>query len=177
MDIYLIRHTSIDLPEDICYGQTDVPLKNTFEQEAMRVKQKLKNLVFEAVYTSPLSRCTKLACYCGYPDATRDDRLKEISFGAWEMQSYQQIMTRDPRVREWLADILHVPATDGESVADLNMRIASFLDEIRTKNYRSVAIFTHGGVLAGAQVYAGLTRADEAGKSPEPFGSVIRISL
>jgi alpha-ribazole phosphatase len=177
MDIYLIRHTSVDVPEGVCYGQTDVPLKNTFEEEAALVKQKLQEITFDAVYTSPLSRCAKLANYCGYSNAIRDDRLKEISFGAWEMQPYHQIMTNDPRIREWLADFLHVPATDGESMADLNARIILFLDEVRTKDYRRVAVFTHGGVLAGAQVYAGLIPPEEGFKSPEPFGSIVRISL
>jgi alpha-ribazole phosphatase len=177
MDIYLIRHTSVDVPEGICYGQTDVPLKDTFEKEAILVKQNLRDVSFDAVYTSPLSRCTKLADYCGYPDAIRDGRLKEISFGAWEMMSYFQIMNHDPRVGEWLADFLNVPATDGESVADLNTRIISFLDELVTKTCRRVAVFTHGGVLAGAQVYVGLMQPEEAFKSPEPFGGIVRISL
>lgn len=177
MEIYLIRHTSVDVSEGICYGQTDVPLKDTFEEEAMLVKQKLGDIPFDAVYTSPLSRCTKLADYCGYPDAVRDERLKEISFGAWEMLPYSRIMASDPRIGEWLADFLNVPATDGESVADLNVRIVSFLDEIRTKDYRRVAVFTHGGVLAGARVHVGLIQPEEAYKSPEPFGGIVRISF
>ncbi|MDR2119580.1 MAG: alpha-ribazole phosphatase [Tannerella sp.] len=177
MDIYLIRHTSVNVSEGICYGQTDVPLKDTFEKEAMLVKQNLRDISFDAIYTSPLSRCTKLADYCGYPEAVRDERLKEISFGAWEMMSYSRIMGYDPRLREWLDDFLNVPATDGESVADLNVRVASFLDELRRKDYRRVCIFAHGGVLAGAKVYAGLIRPEEAFKSPEPFGGIVRISL
>ena len=34
MELILIRHTSVDVPPGVCYGQTDVPLKSTFEQEA-----------------------------------------------------------------------------------------------------------------------------------------------
>ena len=34
MEVILIRHTSVDVPPGVCYGQTDVPLKPTFEQEA-----------------------------------------------------------------------------------------------------------------------------------------------
>ena len=26
MVVYLIRHTSVDVPQGVCYGQTDVPL-------------------------------------------------------------------------------------------------------------------------------------------------------
>ncbi|MBR4088169.1 MAG: alpha-ribazole phosphatase, partial [Bacteroidales bacterium] len=27
MDVYLVRHTSVDVPGGVCYGQSDVPLK------------------------------------------------------------------------------------------------------------------------------------------------------
>ena len=39
MEIYLIRHTSVDVPAGYAYGQTDVPLKPTFEEEAEEVKK------------------------------------------------------------------------------------------------------------------------------------------
>ena len=35
MNIYLIRHTSVDVPKGLCYGQSDVPLRPTFEIEAV----------------------------------------------------------------------------------------------------------------------------------------------
>ena len=41
MEIYLIRHTSVDVPAGYAYGQTDVPLKPTFEEEAEEVKKGL----------------------------------------------------------------------------------------------------------------------------------------
>ena len=42
MEIYLIRHTSVDVPAGYAYGQTDVPLKPTFEEEAEEVKKWLE---------------------------------------------------------------------------------------------------------------------------------------
>ena len=32
MEVIFIRHTSVDVPPGVCYGQTDVPLRNSFEQ-------------------------------------------------------------------------------------------------------------------------------------------------
>lgn len=79
MEVILIRHTSVDVPPGVCYGQTDVPLKPTFEQEAAVTQENLKAfLPFDHVYTSPLTRCVRLATYCGYPDAERDKRIMEI---------------------------------------------------------------------------------------------------
>ena len=51
MEVILIRHTSVDVPPGVCYGQTDVPLKPTFEQEAAITQENLKNyLPFDHVY-------------------------------------------------------------------------------------------------------------------------------
>lgn len=60
MKIYLVRHTAVDIPGVMCYGQTDVPLKETFEEEAQIVKTEVDKLSPDIVYSSPLSRCTKL---------------------------------------------------------------------------------------------------------------------
>lgn len=86
MNIYLIRHTSVDVPKGLCYGQSDVPLRPTFEIEAAVTKAKIESIHFDMAYTSPLSRCTRLAQYCGFGDAIRDPRILELNFGDWEMQ-------------------------------------------------------------------------------------------
>ena len=91
MVIYLMRHTAVDVPQGVCYGQTDVPLKPTFETEATQTAANLQGLSFDKVYTSPLTRCVRLATFCGYPDAERDDRLKELNFGDWEMHRFDEI--------------------------------------------------------------------------------------
>ena len=57
MVIYLMRHTAVDVPQGVCYGQTDVPLKPTFETEATQTAANLQGLSFDKVYTSPLTRC------------------------------------------------------------------------------------------------------------------------
>ena len=88
MKVYLVRHTSVDVPKGISYGQTDVPLKSSFEEEASLTRKNLDGLTFDQVYCSPLSRCTRLAAFCGYPEAIRDARLKELNFGDWEMKSW-----------------------------------------------------------------------------------------
>lgn len=79
MNIYLIRHTSVDVPKGLCYGQSDVPLRPTFEIEAAVTKAKIESIHFDMAYTSPLSRCTRLAQYCGFGDATRDPRILELN--------------------------------------------------------------------------------------------------
>ena len=145
MEIYLIRHTSVNVPKGTCYGFTDVPLKDTFETEAAQTKKQLEGLTFDCVYTSPLSRATKLAEFCGFPDAIRDDRLKEMNMGEWEMQMFDKI--NDPNLQKWYDNYLDHPTTGGESFRDLYNRVSSFLHELKQKEFQRVAIFAHGGVL------------------------------
>lgn len=176
MKITMIRHTTPDVAKGVCYGQTDVALKTTFTEEAAITKTHLENLHFDAVYTSPFTRCTRLAAFCGYPDASRDDRLKEMNFGAWEMQAYDKI--QDPHLKAFYDDYMHVAATDGESFEMLYHRVASFLDELRQKEWSHVAIFAHGGVLVSAQIYAGLfSREEDPFSHLTPFGGIIHLEL
>ncbi len=176
MELIFVRHTSVDVPPGTCYGRTDVPLRLTFPREADEVCRLLAAYgPFDAAYTSPLSRCTRLALHCGYPAAVRDVRLLELDFGAWEMQRYDEI--RDSRLQEWYADYLHIPATDGESFEEQLHRVSQFLDELRAKAYRKVVIFTHGGVIACAQVYAGLVSLTEAFSWVPSYGGVVPIRL
>ena len=176
MEVVLIRHTSVDVPSGTCYGQSDVPLLASFPEEAARTRKALEAfLPFDAVYTSPLSRCVRLAMWCGYPDAIRDDRLKELNFGVWEMQRYEEI--DDPRIDEWYADYLHVAPTGGESFVEQMQRISQFLNELRNRVYRRVALFTHGGSIACAQIYAGQINMQEAFTHIPAYGEIVRITI
>ena len=117
MRVYLVRHTRTEVPPGICYGWSDVDVADTFPQEAADVRRHLSGIEFDQAYTSPLRRAVKLADYCGFTTAIRDDRLKEMNMGRWEMQSYDKI--DDPALQEWYKDYMHLPATGGESFPDL----------------------------------------------------------
>ena len=176
MEIILIRHTSVDVPLGTCYGQTDVPLKDSFEEEAALAKSTLEAYgLVDYAYTSPLSRCTRLADFCGYADAERDARILEINFGEWEMKLFDDIS--DPHLQEWYADHINTPVTGGESFMMQYMRVSAFLDELRSKPWDRVAVFAHGGVLVSALIYAGHVTPDEAFAALPPYGGVIRINL
>ena len=176
MVIYLMRHTAVDVPQGVCYGQTDVPLKPTFETEATQTAANLQGLSFDKVYTSPLTRCVRLATFCGYPDAERDDRLKELNFGDWEMHRFDEIATLT--WKDGMQINLHVKADQmDESFEDQYRRVAGFLDELRQKPYEQVAIFAHGGILLNAQIYAGIIKPEEAFSALTPYGGIVKIKL
>ena len=175
MRITLIRHTTPDVPPGICYGQTDVPLKVSFETEAALVAVAIKECCCQRVFTSPLSRCVRLASFCGYADAQRDARLMEMNFGDWEMQRYDSIT--DPRLQEYYRDWLHTPATHGESFEMVYRRVSAFLDELRKSSCTHAMLFTHGGVINCAQLYAGTATIDTLFDKPLTYGAMLTLEI
>lgn len=143
MKITLIRHTRVAVETGICYGWSDVGVAPSFETEASRVKENISNEQFDIVYSSPLSRCRKLAAFCGFHEPILDDRLKELNFGEWEMKKWDDLT--DPRLELWYKDWIHLPAGGGESYEKQCRRVAQFLDELRHSGHTDACIFTHPG--------------------------------
>lgn len=178
MKVTLIRHTKVDVPKGTCYGWSDVPVANSFEEEAAVTKQNLmKKQPFDAVFSSPLMRARKLAAYCGHPNPTLDDRLKEMNMGDWEMRLYDDIAKEDPHILAWYEDYMHLEATGGESFPLLYGRVSAFLDWLKTQSYDHVAIFAHGGVLICAGIYGRLFAKENAFENLVVFGGIQEIEI
>ena len=175
MIVTFIRHTSVDVPRGTCYGQTDVPLKDTFPQEAATVAARLSGRTFDKAYTSPLSRCTRLAAYCGFPHAERDERILELNFGDWEGKRWDDI--QDPRLQEWFDNWMDVRAGGAESFLEQYNRVAFFLDELKEQNYHRVAVFAHGGTIRSALVYAGRCNFNQVFSDMVDYGSLTTIEI
>jgi alpha-ribazole phosphatase len=147
MEIALIRHTSPDIEKGICYGQSDIVLKHTFMDEYQQVLQATPRCA-EIIYTSPLSRCAKLANLLsqalGVP-VFEDDRLKELNFGEWEMKRWDDIGHH--ALMKWMNDYENECCPQGESYNDLEKRVTDFLDEIKSGTHQSIIVVTHGGVI------------------------------
>lgn len=135
------------------------------------VSKKLKNVHPDAVFSSPLSRCTRLADYCGFPDAIFDNRLKELNFGDWEEEAWNDI---DMNV--WKTDWINPPAPNGESFVQMYNRVVAFFDELKRSNYNTVFVFAHGGVISCARVYFGQADISEAFEMKTGYGEVFMLS-
>ena len=84
MNIYLLRHTAVAL-SGVCYGRSDVALAAGWRRDFARCAAKLPPHLRRraVVYSSPSSRCLRLARYLS-ADVQTDARLMELDFGAWE---------------------------------------------------------------------------------------------
>ncbi len=175
MKIVLIRHTSVAVRPGVCYGQSDVGLRDSFPQEAAKVREALGGYRFDRVYSSPLSRCRRLAAACGYESPELDSRLMEMNFGEWEMQAYDEI--DDPRLQVWYDDFLSVRPTGGESSMEQCQRFLDFINDLKGCGDETVGIFTHGGIIIHALVTLAGWDYTRAFANQPAYGSVTEIDI
>lgn len=171
MEIYLVRHTAVDIPPGTCYGSSDVPPAKSFEADAELVKMKISEIIFDKVFTSPKTRCKALCKYLGYR-ANTDKRLSEMDFGEWEMRRWDEIT--DPSLNVWYNEWIFNKAGGGESFFDLFLRFGEFMDELREKKFKRVLLITHGGILAAARVYFGNSDIKSALEIVPTYGEVAK---
>lgn len=178
MRILLVRHTSVAVEPGICYGQTDVDVNPSFPEEAAIVKKNIEDVEperIEKAFTSPLSRCRKLAAFCGYENAEPDNRLLELNFGAWEMKRFDEI--DDPRLQVWYGDYINNKAGGGESFIDQQTRLLDFFRSLEGKPYNTVIVFCHAGIVMQSLLLAGRVTADKIFEAQPPYGGMVEFQL
>ena len=177
MQITLVRHTAV-APEwqVVCYGNTDIPLAATFEEEAPRVAAQIDLSLYDRILSSPLSRALKLAQHC-VPQGTKieiDDRLKEMNFGDWEGQPWTSILETEQEVSAFFEYFIDRPAPRGESLRDLAQRVANLLDELYRSGAQRVLLFSHGGVVNAVRSMAGGITPQEGFSPILTYGGVTK---
>lgn len=144
MEIYVIRHSKVAIAKDICYGQSNVDLAPDFQQAVEHYTKELPN-DFDAVFSSPLLRCSALAQALNYAPISFDNALMEMNFGDWEMQNWNAINAQDLQV--WMNDFVYEKAPNGESLAIVFDRVKTFMESIKNKDYKRILIVTHAGII------------------------------
>lgn len=170
-----IRHTSLEIDGKYCYGQTDVSLAKSFEEEAAIVKSRIEHTVYDQVFTSPLSRAAKLATYCGYANAVQDPRVMELYFGEWELKKWEDLIMYE-NMDDWFGNWHTITPPGGENLFDLFARLRSFIDDLRMSHYQRVAVFCHGGVINSARYFNQEVEIQHIYRHVPPYGSVHTIS-
>ncbi len=148
MKIFAIRHTQVAVGLGICYGQTDVPVADSFEAEKDKTLAELgKILPVDKIFSSPLTRC-KILAEILFPgkEITFDNRLKELHFGDWEMKTWDEIYLTSEG-KKWMENYRLLPALNGESYSEMKHRIENFLNNLKKAEYAKVVVVTHAGVI------------------------------
>lgn len=178
MEIYLVRHTETVCEKGICYGQSDVGLREPYDTVFESI---LNQLPQEAVlYSSPLQRCTILAKYIQknskIDSVIEDSRLMEMDFGDWELKSWDAIPRKvlDP----WMEDFVTVNVPNGESFVDLDYRVREFLDNAISKTFiKPIIIVAHSGVIRSILCKINNFPLQDAFKTQLDYGVVIKVKM
>jgi alpha-ribazole phosphatase/probable phosphoglycerate mutase len=155
MKIYLVRHGQTDLNKDErMQGRVDEPLNETGIKQAHITRGLVGDLKFDAVYASPLGRAIKTATIVGDVDESEiiiDERLIETEFGKYDKCKYKRM---GPAMTLYWALPEIFPAPDTvETVESMVSRARSFMQELEEKDYDTVLIAAHGGILRALNGY------------------------
>lgn len=143
-------------------GQTDIPLS---PDGVLQIKQIKEDMVYpnaDAVFSSPMMRCTQTAHAIFGKDPIVIDDLKEYDFGEFEGKTAEQLQDYE-EFSLWLSGGPDAAPPYGESNAEFSKRIYDCFVKIvngliKTGTTQS-AIVTHGGVIMALLSMFGIPEA------------------
>ena len=146
---YFLRHGETEWnAEGRWCGCTDVPLSNEGRRQAQLLALRMKPILVEALYSSPLGRALETARLVGQAVGREpwvDQRLIELNYGAWEGRTFEEVKRTMPALYQaWDADPAHVAPPEGETGVQLIERVTPFLAELAQKYQRgNVVVVCH----------------------------------
>lgn len=150
--VHLIRNGLTDENLEGRYiGHTDVELSEEGKAQLGQMKDELIFPPVDAVFTSPLKRCTETAKIL-YPDNMPIviDGFIEYNFGEFENKTAEELKN-SPVFPRWLAGEKGVEPPFGESNEAFEKRIRETFEKVAEGLMKtgttSAAIVTHGGVI------------------------------
>lgn len=172
MEIHLIRHIEPDFEKGICYGQLDVPIPSNYIEIQAKITSGL-SINYDAIYSSPLTRCKLLAEQISNK-VIFDDRLKEINFGDWEGKKWDDINQKE--LNQWMQNYIETAPPNGESLKDLVNRFSNFISDISIKNHSKILIITHAGIIRSAMNLFNKVPIDKVMMEKVDYGKIIALS-
>jgi broad specificity phosphatase PhoE len=151
--LLLIRHGEVEARyQGIFGGRIDMNLSPRGRRQAKILAAYLRGKTIDAVYASPMKRVQQTLAPTlkdGGHEQTIFPGLREVDFGEWTGLNWAAVRDKFSfAVHEWLHQIEHPGAPNGESGKTFRARVEPCLREI-VENHRgqNVAIFCHGGVI------------------------------
>lgn len=166
-NLYLFRHGLTKGNLNAQYiGHTDLPLTTGSIEELKSIKAKKHYPSVDAVFSSPLRRCTESAkiMFPSNKVMVIDDFI-EYNFGEFEGLTADELQDNDS-FREWLKGDIYAKAPFGESNAEFVQRICAAFEKvidgcIKTGT-QNIAIVGHAGVIMTILSCYGLPEAPMA---------------
>lgn len=153
MHLYVVRHGETDYNVQQRYaGSSDVPLNQNGLRQAETLAQKLCDVNFEVIVSSPLTRARKTAeiisaCHPSIPLEVIKN-FAERGVGVFEGLTKEEAKEKYPELfnRQCTRQLDDAP-TGGETIRQFENRIISGLDELKTRYAdKTVLLVCHGFV-------------------------------
>ena len=152
--IYIVRHgQSIGNELGLYLGRTDMELTEKGRQQAQYAADYLKDIEFDAIYSSPLMRAHNTAVphalIRGMQVVDREE-LAEIFIGDWEGVPTDDLKKKyhDEYYNGWTDNYFTFTCPGGESVAACGERFRQGLERIaKDHEGKTVLVVAHGGVI------------------------------
>ncbi|MEO7397796.1 MAG: histidine phosphatase family protein [Ilumatobacteraceae bacterium] len=149
MKLVLVRHGATEWSATFKHtGRTDLALSPEGRDHAIMSKERVHGNIGQArrvrIWSSPLVRARETAAIVMGPDAevTLDDRLREFDYGDYEGLTTAEIRETVPG---WT---VFDGCPGGESLADVEHRVDSFIAEVRADlRHSTTVVFAHGHLL------------------------------
>ncbi len=151
MKLYIVRHGETDAnAQGIVQGWLDTELNDKGISQAVEAANNFSEPV-DVIYSSDLKRAARTAqefrAHFENAPYFEDERLRERNFGDAAGthradHDWEQFWSIEDRAT--------IP--NAEIINDFTARVTDFLDELKTKHYKSVLIVAHSGVLNRIQV-------------------------
>lgn len=143
MNVYIVRHGQVSHNALKQYNTTDEDLTDLGIRQAEELRDKIKNMNFDVIICSPLNRAKHTAEIINVNNQKiiYDERIRERSCG--DLSGKPLEVTN--REEYWNYNTMIKYATS-ENIKLFFDRGYDFLDELKTKDYKSVLIVAHSGV-------------------------------
>lgn len=182
--IYLdfIRHGETELLKQghVLRGRTDDPLTELGYQQMQMVFDENLGRQWQAIFSSPLSRCQNFATDKAHRHALPLfvlDKLQEIDFGDWEGVPTAELHANypDELALYWQRPQSYTPP-NAESVLAFYERIKQAIDEIihscQINHIQRPLIICHGGVIKMLYCLANVKPIDQLLSVPVALGEI-----
>ncbi|MFV0476543.1 MAG: histidine phosphatase family protein [Parahaliea sp.] len=147
----LLRHASCQVPTGYCLGQWDVALDTRGEQAARELGQRWHGSLPGKIFCSDLRRAqqsAKLLIGSQRISLHCDSRLREISLGDWEGNSWNSLYrNQNETLQHWGQYWLQVAPPGGESALELYHRVGHWLKDNRSALNEDSLVIAHAGSL------------------------------
>ncbi len=163
MELYIVRHsTTVWNAEGRAQGHADIELNDNGRAAARALGEKLKDIPFDVIYSSPLKRAAETAALIREKQDCPliiDERLIEISFGDMEGTTYDEWLDESCPYHFFFSDPdKYIAPLHGESLEEVCARTKDFLQNViepLAKEHANarVLIVAHGALNKGLMCY------------------------